>query len=695
MGRGRASLIINKGWLNSFVVAIVGVVCFWLALLPVHTVETNLADYAGGQTEQADGLRYIWTQPNLRLIYRDLPRFAPVYLQLEVLLDRPPGSPPARLEISERRGNLSLPLQTLQYSPELTGYRQYTLKIPAISGDNSDELVLDLKANGFRVAGDGRELGVRVKAATITVGKGGLVLSVLTQPLFPALVILLLGLGWWGWLARFGPLELALLSAPVGFMAGAMTNLLIYSSWWLLLDGLLLVGTAWGWQRWGVGWLAAGDRWRPLGLLMAGITAFTGFFVLAPGLAGDIYYFREVLAPILQYGPIATYSHAPRLVYPPGSVYQLYFYGLLTQPFNIAYNQSPLKLLMGSALLLLIPAIWWVGLHSKIQREHLARTVLLFGFSLSLIFVPAVWVQADGWLLLMMAGALWLVMLGRPVASVGLQAFGIIYKAQSWLLLPLYALTFQWRFGWRIAVLCGGACLGLVAVLGGVGFAFDYKVFKIFWEQPVVSGESDWGGIRTFNLLHLLGYDRIKVPQPLLALSYLSIGLVYIIVLLVCWRRNAAIARETGKGSVERTARSGAEWFLAAAVIMSFIFFFWVKMHERYLYFGLGLLVLAAFYRRDLYRPALLFNLIFSLNLLYAYLPERRDPVPNNFFLWRHFLHADWSQNLLSLAGIGVCLWVGWLYLQPAPPPLLEADQHPATTPELAPPLSVSKSSPI
>ena len=54
------------------------------------------------------------------------------------------------------------------------------------------------------------------------------------------------------------------------------------------------------------------------------------------------------------------------------------------------------------------------------------------------------------------------------------------------------------------------------------------------------------------------------------------------------------------------------------------------------------------------------------LNLLYAYLPERRDPVPNNFLLWRQALHAGWVQNLLVGLGLIGCLWLAWLYFRPA-----------------------------
>lgn len=653
-------------------------VCFGLALLPIHTVKTNLADYApGGKLEQADGLSYLWTTPDVRLVYRDLPRFAPVFVKLSLLLDRPPGTPPARLEVSERRGNSTVPLTVITPDePGKSGWQDYLIKLPP-SPTTSDELILQLRANGFRVPGDARELGVRLSGATFSMSKSGLVLGVLAQPLLPATLLLLVGLAWWCVLVRFGPLETTLLLAPTGFMAGALANILVYASWWLLVAALLLLATAAAWWRWGRSWLAAEYHWRPLGLLMAGIAALLAFFLPAPGLPGDVFYWREVLAPIIQYGPVGVYPQAPRLVYPPGSVYQLWLYGLVTQPFNIAYNQAPLKLLMGSSLLAIFPLIWWAGARSGVEREHLARTVLLFGFSFSMLFVPAVWIQADGWMWWLMATALLLVIWGRGYSSAAMQALAILYKGQSWLLLPLYALTFQWRFGWRTALLAGSWCIALLATFGGLGFAFDPAVFNAFWKQPPVSGESDWAGIRTFNLLHLLGYDQLKVPQPLLSLSYGSVGLVYGAVMLVCWQRNRAIERETIKGSPERAARCGYEWFMAAALILTVIFFFWVKMHERYLYFGLGFVMLAALYRRDLYRPALLLNALFSLNLLFAYLPERRDPTPHNFFLWRHFLHNDLARNTLCVVGITLCFWLGWLYLRPA---------HPTAQPELSEP---------
>jgi hypothetical protein len=264
----------------------------------------------------------------------------------------------------------------------------------------------------------------------------------------------------------------------------------------------------------------------------------------------------------------------------------------------------------------------------------------------------------------MMIAPIMLVVWNRPFSSAILQAVGILYKAQSWLLLPLYGLTYLWRVGWKRTLLGGGLTLALVGLLGGWGFAFDPAVFRVFWEQPAVSGESGWGGIRTFNLMHLLGYDQKPVPQLLLVLSYGMVALGYAAILLVMWWRKLRFERHPDK--TERDQMCLSDWLLAAGLFFTLIFYVWVKMHERYLYFGLAFLPFVALWRKDMLKPIVVFNFLFMLNLLYAYLPERRDSIPNNFLLWRHLLHADWFQNGLVGAGLLACGWLAWCYFRPA-----------------------------
>lgn len=657
-----------------------GIAAFWLALLPVHTITTDLGAAVDKRVESTpDGIKYIWTRPTMNFGYEDVPRFAPLFLQLEVLPARPEGAPPATIEIFEIRNGQTVPIFSQTYPATANGIQQHTIRFEPTARSQT-LFSWTIKSNGFRVPGDSRELGVRLKSATVTVSKSGLIGAVFKQPLFPATVLLLVAVAWFAFLVGLRFYETLLLLLPIGFAAGVLANNIIYESWWLVVAALLTFVTALLWQRWGRQWLAAGYTWRPFGVLLAGAAAFLSFFLVAPGYAGDIFYYREMLAPIMEYGPIAVYPKAPRLDYPPVAVFQLWFYGLLTQPFGAVYFQGALKLLMTLALPFMFGVFWLAGLRSGVSREQLVRTTWLAAFCWPVLFVPAVWVQADGWQMWLMALALLLVVWGRPFASAGVQAVAVLYKGQSWFLLPYYAVVVLAKFGWRKAFAAGAFCFLLIFLVGGLGFGFSREALEAFWNKPMIGQESEWGGINSFNLMHLLGYDKVVVPQPWLALSYVLLIAANAATMFVTWRRQVA---DTAPDGPTKIARQTYDWLLGSAFVMSALFFFWIRMHERYLYFGLVFLLFAAFYNRKLFVPALLLSLFFSLNVLHAYLPPTRDAVPHNFFFWRHFLKAELWQNMLSIFGIGLCLWIGWFYFWPRRRPDLEKPTN-VSVPEAA-----------
>ncbi len=646
-----------------------GLLLFGLMLWPVHRTTEILPQYVGIEQDET-GVKFGWLKPNALFHLEDVPRYGPIYVHFTVALNRPEGAPPAVLQVIESRddkGGSERVLATYEGRTTSAGWREYLVKIPP-SETSSEDLYLYFRSNEFKVKGDTRALGLAMADISFEVKPAGLLSLLFPRPYLIAVLLLLVGMALWGNLLRFSTLETAGLCATTGFASGILANILAYHSFYLLIIALLFLALPLSSK-----FKVQNSKFKILPssvlspqssvLLLTGLGLFAAFFVVVPGLPGDIYYWREVIQPIMQYGPIGVYPYAPRLVYPPGSVFFLWGYGLLTQPFGITYNQSALKALMGVSHFGLLGLLWYVGYKSGLPILQRHRALALFGLSLSLVFVPVSWVQADGWLTLMMIVPLVLVVWGRFYASGVVQAVGVLYKAQSWLLLPFYALNFWWKAGWRKSVLVGGLTLLLIGLFGGLGFAFDMNVGKVFWEQPAVSGESAWGGIRSFNLLHLLGYDQKQVPQPLLSISYGLVAVAYLAILLVTWWRNRQIEHLADKA--ERDGLYLSEWLLAAGLFFTIIFYVWVKMHERYLYFGLAFLPFVALWRRDMYKPIILLNFVFMANLLYAYLPERRDPVPNNFLLWRHALHAEWVQNGLVLVGLAACLWLAFLYFRP------------------------------
>jgi hypothetical protein len=219
--------------------------------------------------------------------------------------------------------------------------------------------------------------------------------------------------------------------------------------------------------------------------------------------------------------------------------------------------------------------------------------------------------------------------------------------------------------------LVGGLlAVALVLLFGGLGFAFDLNQLL---NSPIVNGDSavgGWvgGGTNSLNLLHIPGYDQQVIPTVWVVVSYGLTGALYLGIMVVTWWRQRAFSRLPDKKESGRLAL--LDCLLGIGLVFVIIFFLWVRMHERYLYYGIAVLPFLALWRRDLYKPLLSLNLFFIINLLYAYLPERRDPIPNNFSLWRRAFHEDWFQNLLSLGGLLLCGWLVWLYFKPQHKPV-------------------------
>ncbi len=596
--RSGSSFLVN--FISPLVAIGLGGVLFFLAVWPVHTINDLLPQYFGLEQDQ-NGVKYAWLGSETLFHPRDIPRYAPIYAHFSIQLRRPPEVPPLKLTINESTGDTGSAernLATYDGTEAPFTWQDFIIKIPP-SESSSDKLFLYFRSNGFKVMGDPRTLGVSIKELSFEVKPSSLVYLVWPHPYLPAVFLLMVGMARWCFRVKFSFGEVTALLATIGFAGGALANTLAYQSFPLLIIALLLV--AGSFQGTGVlaglagkvGWFrpdnlrlqkvqkkAALRFWLPV---FAAAIFFAAFFLLAPGLPGDIFYWREVLDPILNYGPVGVYSHAPRLVYPPGSVFFLWIYGIIARPFGLAFSQVGLKALMGFAHFALLGLLWYTGRRYRLPVLATARAFLLLAFSLSLVFVPLSWVQADAWLVFLMILPLLLAQWKKPTVSILVQVLAVLYKAQSWLLLPLYGLGFLWRTGWRKSLALGAVGSAGVLILGGIGFGFNPDIFYLFWNLPPVSGESGWGGIRSFNLLHVLGYDQKQVPNPWLGLSYASVALVYGWILGRLWQN----WRKNSPDGNEREENQIVDWLFAAGLFFLFLFFLWVKMHERYLYFGL------------------------------------------------------------------------------------------------------------
>jgi Gpi18-like mannosyltransferase len=348
--------------------------------------------------------------------------------------------------------------------------------------------------------------------------------------------------------------------------------------------GLILLGIL-GWAL-GTIWrpaLGAGrSAWMlPAGLMLA-ITAvkfaalfhFTGFY-------WDIWSKtnRALLAAVL--GPSRIYDPGlPVDAYPPGSLYLLWlsgWIGRLIEPgangFRVIVETPPLiaDLFIGLTLYF---AAWRDG-----RGLRAMIVMMLFALNPALIFDTVVWGQSDSIVALPMIAAAILILTGRYRLGWSAAAIAILAKPQAIAFAPPLGLWTLFNAGLGECGWSAGAFIGTVAI--GImpyqlGHSWDW-IINVYKDLGTRFSEASVGA---FNFMGLIGgmgtpdTDKIFGGVSYSAFGLSLAGAVYLIASYLIWR-----------------ARSARGAMLAIFVALFGFFMFAPRMHERYLYYPLVLLI--------------------------------------------------------------------------------------------------------
>ncbi len=374
--------------------------------------------------------------------------------------------------------------------------------------------------------------------------------------------------------------------------------------------GLILLGIL-GWAL-GAIWrptIAAG-RWAwmlPAGLMLA-ITAvkfaalfhFTGFY-------WDIWSKtnRALLAAVL--GPSRIYDPGlPVDAYPPGSLYLLWlsgWIGKLIEPgangFRVIVETPPLvaDLFIGLTLYF---AAWRDGRGSRA-----IIVMMLFALNPALIFDTVVWGQSDSIVALPMIAAAILILTGRHRLGWSAAAIAILAKPQAIAFAPPLGLWTLFNAGLGECGWSAGAFLGTVAI--GImpyqlGHSWDW-IINVYKDLGTRFSEASVGA---FNFMGLIGgmgtpdTDKIFGGVSYSAFGLSLAGAVYLIASYLIWR-----------------ARSARGAMLAIFVALFGFFMFAPRMHERYLYYPLVLLIPIALESGILTSIFAVVSATFLFNLVY------------------------------------------------------------------------------
>lgn len=330
----------------------------------------------------------------------------------------------------------------------------------------------------------------------------------------------------------------------------------------------------------------------------------------------DLTAFKGWIAGLVQHG-LAGFYGAVWTDYPPGYMYVLWLTGklyTLFDPYFIQINQLPLTFLIK-----LVPAIADIGTGILIWRilaplvNGGTMAALIYVFNPVVIFISAVWGQIDGVVSFLMVLVMWLLQKEKFIVAAIAGAVSAIIKPQGLFLLPIFLLS-QWQkrsiWQWLGAIALGFMSVWLLVlpfVKNQISFAdpsFVIQPFQFLYKQ-FSSGAAvyPYASVNGFNIWAWANWR--SDATTLLGISYRAIGLG-LLGIVVVWL-----------GIFLR--RQGQAIYLVTATMLMTIFMLATRMHERYIFYSLAFLVIAAASRLIPWQIYLGITLTSAVNVGYAY----------------------------------------------------------------------------
>lgn len=343
-------------------------------------------------------------------------------------------------------------------------------------------------------------------------------------------------------------------------------------------------------------------------------------------------------------GPNAFYDSVSFCDYPPGYLYLLWPVGALLKLTGAGVGSATARV-----LLRLVPSLCDVGaayLLWKLARKRLGETAAwllaaLYAVSPAVLVDSAVWGQVDG---VMVLGLLLTVCLAQEnnwKAALPVFVVTALMKPQALMAAPLGLVALVRSKGQMKNALKGLAYALAAAVVMLLPFAWGKPVTWIFELYTATLGSYPYATLNAANFYYLIGANWTPLTETLLGVSYGTLGTILTVL---------AVA---GSLALYCKRSEHADLSLCGALCYMLLYLFGVKMHERYLFPALALLLMAYIRRRD---ARLLYAFVgYSVTLYLNCAMVLQDPYLMELY--------GWQAGVISATNIALCALVVWTAL--------------------------------
>lgn len=367
---------------------------------------------------------------------------------------------------------------------------------------------------------------------------------------------------------------------------------------------------------------------------------------LSKGFGSDTACFASWADRIFTLGPANFYSPDVFTDYPPGYMYVLWVVGALRSLFSIEYYSA------AHLILLRLPAIlcdvvcglllWRECLKNCSERQALF-VCAAYLFHPTIILNSSVWGQVDAvFTLALLLMCLYLIR-GKLLPAYIAFGVGVLIKPQTLMFAPvLLAGIIDWVFPKEFSAkkFFTNLFQGLAVIAGMVALCLPFGFSNVWKQYTSTVGSYPYAAVNACNLWGMFGLNWVSQDNTFLGIPYRLIGGAAIVAAVVL----VLLLSRLNKKDTKKYP------FLAAFLILT-IYVFSVRMHERYMFSGLLLLLFAFVYKPSkltflCYGGFSLMHFYNTADVLFFYDPynyDRKAPV-----------------ILLVSAGMLICL--GFLY---------------------------------
>lgn len=310
------------------------------------------------------------------------------------------------------------------------------------------------------------------------------------------------------------------------------------------------------------------------------------------GFANDTACFSAWADRMFEVGAGGFYTSEVFTDYPPGYMYILYLVGALRSFLQIPHY-SGMHLLLLKLPAILCDMICAGLLYREAAQRHSSFTGVLLStaylFNPAVILNSSVWGQVDSVYTLAIVCMCLCLVRGKLFPAYVSFGLGILIKPQTLVFSPVLLAAildyvFLQDFSLKRLLKNFAQGLGVIAII--LLLALPFGLSNVVTQYTSTLASYPYAAVNAYNFWGFLGQNWISQDTTFLFLSFKSWGTVAILLIVLF---TFIISLRTGKDS--------SKYPLLGAFVILTMFVFSVRMHERYMFTGLILLLLSFLYK--------------------------------------------------------------------------------------------------